>query len=51
MYALSFIINSNIGNETQELTHDDACALVRRQLHYFSNGSEVTLANMVEIDL
>ena len=48
-YTLSFIIKSNIGAETQELTHKDACALVRRQLHYFLNATEVTLVNICQI--
>ena len=51
MYALSFIIKSNIGTETQELTHEDSCALARRQLHNFVNAGEVTLANITKIDL
>ena len=50
-YTLSFIIKNNIGAETQELTHKDACALVRRQLHYFLNATEVTLVNMVRFGL
>ena len=49
-YTLSFIIKSNIGAETRELSHEDACALVRRQSHYFRNASEVMLANMIRFD-
>ena len=37
MFTLSFIINSNIGAETKKLTHEDVCALARRQLYYFLN--------------
>ena len=50
-YHLLFIIKSNIGAETKELTHEDAYALVRRHLCYFLNAGEVTLANMVRFDL
>ena len=39
-YHLLFNIKSNIDAETQELTHEDAYASVRRQLHYFPNDSE-----------
>ena len=39
MFTLSFIINSNIGAETKMLTHEDVCALVRQQLHYFPNAN------------